>query len=354
MGWDAYNTLPKGTREEDVFRFLEMLGYRQVPRHLWVPKGVKTFSFWRDDHYRYITGIYAEVYREHKPMLTVHTRTSIWRGNFDSEFHNLTIKELKRRFGGYFRTDYGRNRYFKFDGPVIEKAEGGCYAAYTRFHSNWQDIQMFLSSVNEAKLGFWSMPGIEFTDVHSPKIMASNLAIVSLVSLVEDYFRACYVALLRYSPRRAEVLKGTRVTGQDLVSVADGASTVEEAISKWMSFQDISKICQSFKELDPTKMDFAGVLRRPYRRRRESLFDCVGRIIRQRHDLIHRAVVDPGYTPVEAMRDADSVYVSVRRIYQSLIATYGWNHEHPDLGVSIRGFRKSLSSVSDSGVMFRS
>ena len=352
MGWDGYNTFPKGTKEKDIFSFLEMLGYQAIPRGFWVPRGARAFSFWKDDHYRYITGVLAEVYRKNKAVLTVHTRTSIWCGDYDMKFHNLTVRELKRRFGGYFQTDEGRNRYFKLRGPTIEKAEGGCWGAYSRFHSNWKDIQTFLSSVKEADLGFPPLRGIELIDAHNPKIMASNLAVVSLVSLAEEYFRSCYIALLRYSARRVDVLKGARLVGQDLVSVADGAYTVEEAVSKWMSFQDISKICQSFKELDP-RLDFAGVLRKPYRRRKESLFDCFRRVIQQRHDLIHHAIVDPAYGPSEAMQDASLVYVGLRRIYESMIKTYGWSKEHPDLYSPLTRVIGSPRSPAGLGVGFR-
>ena len=98
---------------------------------------------------------------------------------------------------------------------------------------------------------------------------------------------------------------------------------MEEAITKSMSFQNIGKVCTYFKELD-SKLDLYGTLKKPYKRRRESMFDTFDRILHQRHEFIHRSKMNPNYTIEMAFKDLETVRAAVTRVYKYLISTYKW------------------------------
>ncbi len=51
---------------------------------------------------------------------------------------------------------------------------------------------------------------------------------------------------------------------EDLLAISNKELTVETAITKTMSFQNIGKICAYFRDLD-TRLDLAGTLKKPYK-----------------------------------------------------------------------------------------
>lgn len=330
MGCDCTNYLPKGTSSLDVEEYMGLLGYEKVERSQFTNPKSMPFSFWKDDNYRY-TGIYSEVAPGDDGGIQVWTRTTIWRSRFDSEYHNYTVKQLKKRFGGYFISDEGKNRYFKnSDEPKIEKAEGGCYAAYSRFHRNLVRAIAFIMNQSYDKDDFFPIRKIDFVDSMNPKIVSTNLVIPFLVSILEDYFRSSYVALLKYSTKKTSIVQNAKLSGPDLLAVSNNELSVEEAVSRWRSFQDIEKINNSFKELD-NRIDIHGILKKPYRRRKESFYEALVRLIKQRHELIHRADIDYTYYPENVIKDIDTVGKSIERVYRHLIKLYKWSDKHPDL-----------------------
>ncbi|MEW6353421.1 MAG: hypothetical protein AB1469_03855 [Pseudomonadota bacterium] len=325
MGYDCHNYFPKGTRATDVEDFLFLLGYKRGEKGPFSGMIGTPYYFYKDDDYKYITGIYSELYRdkEAKDQLVFWTRTTIWRSKFDSDFHNYTIRQLRNRFGGYFVSDYGKNRYFQYDGPVREKAEAGVYKAFSYFHSNVSRAKHFFSFANLLDDEKHKIQGVDFMDAHNPRILSANVLVPFVVSSVEDFLRSTYIALLRYSSNREKVVQNARLQGAEILAIDQGELTVPEAIAKWMSFQDLNKINNAFKELN-VKYDIHGILQRPYGRRRESFWSLLDRLIKQRHVLIHRAELNTDYRPEQLKRDIDLIYKAMWRIYQELVKINKW------------------------------
>src|SRR5258708_39863779 len=98
MGCDASNDLA-GASKRAVEEFLELLGYRRSTRHFARLPGASYFSYFKSDDYRHVTGVGATVV-PYPEGVVVHTRTTVWRSKTDSEFHNRTIRQLGKRFGG--------------------------------------------------------------------------------------------------------------------------------------------------------------------------------------------------------------------------------------------------------------
>lgn len=286
----------------------------------------RPYYYDKDDDYRYITGLYIELYREKEDpkQLKLWTRTTIWRSKFDSDLHNHTIRQLKKRFGGHFISDEGRNRYFTFDGPVREKAEAGAYKAFSLFNSNIKRAEQLIVFTNLSDEKGYKIQGIDFMDAINPRIVTANIVVPFLVSAVEDFFRSLYIALLRYSENRDRIIQNARLQGSELSAIDRGELTVPEAVAKWMSFQDMQKVGLAFKDLN-AKFDIPGWLRRPYGRHRISFWEHLNLLIGQRHVLIHRAEIVTNYTPQLLNRDIDFTWKALWRVYNELIKVHGWN-----------------------------
>lgn len=147
---------------------------------------------------------------------------------------------------------------------------------------------------------------------------------------MEDYFRSTYIALLSYSSKKEDILRKMQLRGSEIVSISMGEMTVEEAIAKSHSFQDMKRISEIYKNLNP-KIDIYGILNKPYRRRKETTYKTFERLIQQRHDLIHKAKVNSRYNLQLALKDVRTVHLGIERIYRTLIGLFNWNKEHPDL-----------------------
>jgi hypothetical protein len=325
VGCDCTNYFPKGTKEADVEEFLLLLGFKRGKKGPFSGMRGKPYYYDKDDDYRHITGLYVELYRDKKEpsQLKLWTRTTISRSKFDSELHNNTVRHLKKRFGGHFVSDEGRNRYFTFDGPVREKAEAGAFMAFSFFDSNIKRAQHVLSFAGLLDDTRYRIQGVDFMDSHNPRVVTANIVVPFLVSAFEDYFRTLYIALLRYSDNRERIIQNARLPGAELAAIDRGELTVLDAVAKWMSFQDMRKISGAFKELS-AKFDVHGWLRRPYGRQKQSFWDQLNRLIDQRHDLIHRAEIATDYTPHRLQKDLELTWRALWRVYQELIRAHGW------------------------------
>lgn len=329
MGWDATSYLKKGTKANEVGLFLEALGFTKVkpePGDL-----IKEIGYYKPDDDpdgEYLNGLYVQVANTPQGP-QVWTRANISRTRNDRDLHNWTLRELRARFGGHWHSDFGHNRYFKDDGPHITGAECGCLKAFHYFHNSTVRAKLFLSNQRFDDENWYPIKKLTVIDQMNPKIVATNVIVPFLVAIVEEYFRATYVALLRASEKRASIFKSARVSEVELLAISQGQMTVEHAVSRWKSFQDMKRITESFAELDK-RINVHAVLSKPYKRRKESLYQTFERLIEMRHDLIHRATLNVRYLPQDVVRDVESVSAGIKRIYQAIIAVHDWD---PDFGM---------------------
>ena len=326
MGYDGTNFIPKGTPRKDVEQFMVYLGYEKLEKDKLTGRRSTPFSYYRDKDYRHITGVYSEVYADGHGGIGVWTRTTIWRSETDKDIQNHTIKELRKRFGGHFATDYGKNRYFRDNAPYIEKAEGGCYEAYSRFRGNLVRMRVFMMNQPFGEDHGPPITEIDFMDSMNPKIIATNLVVSFLVSIIEDYLRSSYVALLKYSDRREQIFGNARVGSSELLGISADDLTVEEAVSRRRSFQDLKKAQAALREVD-ANIDIHGSLARPIEDQDERPYDAISRLIQHRHDLIHSASLNHAYYPDIARRDVETVATGIQRVYADLRKLYGWQED---------------------------
>jgi hypothetical protein len=145
--------------------------------------------------------------------------------------------------------------------------------------------------------------------------------------VIETWFRAIYEALLRYSPRRLEVLRGIQFNAADLIDEDGDAMPFERAIARRMPFQNAGKAFAAFKNLDP-KLDLCAPLLHPYKKRKASLYSCLDRFLRRRHSMIHGAEIDERYTTKLLIRDIGDMEASVFRMYDTILDRYGWSKDY--------------------------
>lgn len=309
MGRDTTNILSPTAKKKDLQDFLIILGYE---------KHFHDYFFYYDKKSReQITGVSATI--NNKLPIEVCIRTTFWRSIKDHEIHNWTVRQLRNRFGGDFKSDEGKNKYLKYDGVIRRKAEAGCALAYHNFQNNITILHGFLSIIKNSEKKF---PLYEFTTMYNPLISSTNIGLPFMISVMEEYLRSVYISLLLYSPIKKDIFKRTNIQTEELFDVAENNSTIEEVISQFKSFQNISLINKNFKELN-NNLSFIDTLKRfnPRQKYDEKLTI----IITNRHNIIHRFQMDLAYTIKEFERDLNLIEKVVQIFYDRIISLNKWN-----------------------------
>lgn len=270
-----------------------------------------------ENPFEYFTGVSAFIACRRSAAPSVHTRTTVWRNRADSDLHNRTVRQLYLRFGGSFSSDEGRKRYLRFDGEGRTGADAGCYIAFWRFETNYARIGVHRQSRTIAR-----HPSADFLGDHDPEVVANNLLVPYLVAVAEDYFRTAWIAIFHHSPRRADVLRASRIAADDLVHV-DRSWDVSELVARRRTFQNVGAIDRNFRDVD-SKLDIGGILKRPFRRRRVSLYQSLHDLFERRHTLVHRAELALPYDERRLAADVENVRHGIERIHLGLQRHYEW------------------------------
>jgi hypothetical protein len=167
---------------------------------------------------------------------------------------------------------------------------------------------------------------LEFLDQMNPRLLSNNLLLPYLVSVLEDYFKSTFVALLQFSDRKEVFLRGARLSAEHLLKISSREFSVEAAIAETLPFQRLSAICQHFKSLEPN-LDLAGALRKPYRRRKKSLLETLEEMVLRRHAFIHQGKLDTSFDDADIKRTLDDLEESVIRCYRRITDYYRWEFD---------------------------
>jgi hypothetical protein len=190
MGWDATFYFPAGTRRKDAEHFLTLIGYKIVAPDRTSREAKATLFFLptNDDPAR-LSSLTATIYVADEADLVATSRTNIWATHRDIELQNTMLRELKTYFGGHFESDFGKNRYFKSEGPKRIGVEAACFAAAFRFLNSIVSVS-FLNSwaADKSEQKPTRESDLIWMNQMNPSVLTANLGAVHLVSLVEDFF----------------------------------------------------------------------------------------------------------------------------------------------------------------------
>lgn len=320
MGYDANIYIPKGNTKKEVEEQLILLGYEKIYSSTFYRGNTK-------NDFQHETGVYAflKEINDDKNKFSIWIRTQIFANSYDLEFQNRTLKHFKKYFNTYFISDNGKNRYFVYDKSLfLTSPENGCYLAILNLHNKFVSLMYTIKKYPEDNEGELIL--LE-NGIPSPSVLNANVYLSFLCSLVEQYFKETYVVLLTYSKRKEEILKnGNKLSYYDLCDISDGKLTVERAFANGLSFQNMYKICYNYKNLDKT-LDLNSILKKPYKRRKESLFDSINRILEQRHSMIHRIEYDLDYNSANLINDIENVKEIIRRTYKYICEKNNWKEQ---------------------------
>ena len=238
---------------------------------------------------------------------------------YDLQKMNETLRSLKLYCDASFESDYGKNRYFP-ENNFIKYAESGCYFAVERLFNNFSILSMALSRYPDDIEGDKAM--YEMYGLPTPSTFNANVYSTYLCSLIEEYFRSTYIALLKFSSRKDKILN-VKFSPYDLIDISNGKKTVEEVFASTLSFQNIKKSCANFRNLD-NGLDIGIALKRPYHKRKKNLYEQVNEILERRHGLIHHLELDGDYSTENLQKDIEDITAAIKRVYKYLCEYYNW------------------------------
>ena len=286
MSYTSESQLPETANRRRVQELVELLGYKRIRDDLRVPNMIASY-IWHDvNDYKSWAGVELQIYFE-LGKLTINTRSTVSRSYWDLSHQNKTIRAIKNFFGGDFTTDAGKNRCWRPDGPPPSPVSSGCYLARWHFDSALMKARIYLMTRKlEGDIAREKSTGLGFLDQMNPRLLSNNLLVPYVIAIWEEYFRSTFAATLKYTDKRGSVLKRARLSHAQLEQIAIENKPIEDAISECFSFQRPSIICDNFKLLDG-KLDIASAMRKPYRRRKMTLYDSIEAPVENRNAFVH-------------------------------------------------------------------
>jgi hypothetical protein len=350
MSYETTNYLPKGVSKRHAAEFAELLGYKRTGSyaHLGMPE-VASMGYFEEKDYRSWEIVELSIgFSEERHVVYVHTRTGVGRSHYDFEMQNRTVREFRRRFGGTAVKDGGNGEGYD-PGPPVPPAASGCYLAMQRLDWNLTRVNYYLH------FGFVLPDSDELAKAQkiwpqmrqlNPEVFISNVLITYLASAMEDYFKSSYIALLTYADRKPAILKGIRLSGEQLAQISASRLTVEQAVAEVLPFQRLAAVGRHFADVDQ-KLDVLAPLKWPYRRRKVSLLDRLEDLVTRRHSLIHGMHIDIELDRERLGGFIHDLTVGISRVYEGITYHYGWPFELPSSSNFPLSSRRSAPKGAD-------
>lgn len=322
MSYESESVLPSSTRLAQVQDIVALLGYKKGNDYLNVPNRVANYFWYEEADYQSWAGVELDIYRDPGGVIMVTTRSRSCRSYWDLIQQNKTLKLIRDLLGGYFTTDAGRNHYWHPDEPPPSPLSSGCFLARWRFHNGLGRAHVYLMNRQfEGSIARATPSGLGYLDELNPRLLSNNFLLPYVVAIWEDYFRSTFTAALKYSNQRESALKKARLSHVHLEQVALGTQTIERAIAESFSFQRPSLIADNFRLIDP-KLDVGGAMRKPYKRRKISLYDSIEALIDERNAFVHEGLMNMTLYDRQLKKTLDDIVAAVDRAYECIADHY--------------------------------
>ena len=313
MSYTSTNTLPEGTILSAV-KVIELLGYKKYSDGFTITDRIGSYFWTATLPDISFVGVELSIYKKNN-AIKIYTRTSIGRSYWDLEHQNKTIKYLKRYFGGTFDTDEGSNRYLKVESEEPSRLASELYVARWKFHNALVLPIVYLENrTMDANLAGETPMGFEFIDQVNPRFFSNTTIIPYILGAWEEFLRSSFVAFFHQGVCTSKVFRNVRFRPEEYMDILKGEKTLEEQMADSLSFQRPSVIDSNFKLINE-KIDIVGVLRKPYRRRKTSLFEFVDKLVDERNEFVHRGMMVRYVTDNDIKRAIEDLEVAGDRIY---------------------------------------
>ncbi len=317
MSYESRSVFPQGTPVSRVRELIDLLGYRKHKKE-------KNWYFWYDaKDFRSHTSVELYLHWQDNGQLVVSTRTNSSRSYWDMVQQNKTIRLFRDLLGAPFETDAGKNRCWKPENQMTP-IQSGCYLAMWRFNNAMITPRIYLESRTlKGQIASPNPTGFRPLDEMNPRLFSNNLLLPYLVAVWEEFFKSTFSVLLSYSPDRASALKRAKMSSDKLEHVAAGKQSVEVTLAQSFSFQRPSIVAKNFQLINP-KFDLAGALRKPYRRRKRSLFDTVEHYVDIRNEFVHTGNMELTLTDSKITTAIKDFRAAVDRSYLAIGKHFGF------------------------------
>lgn len=323
MSYTSRNKFPPNVSIKRVHEVIDLLGYKRYRDDVRTPNMIGNYHWYDANEYRSWYGVELQLYKEDN-RISVDTRSTVSRSHWDLLHQNKTIKILRDLFGGNFETDAGKNRYWHPDSPPPSPLQSGCFLARWRFKNALMKVQIYLQSRQlTGDIAREKPVGIHYIDELNPRLLSNNFIIPYVIAVWEEYFRSTFTAALQYADRREHVLKRARLSHTQLEQIAINDRPLERAISETFSFQRPSLIGENFRLLD-SRLDLAAAMRRPFRRRRVTLYDRIEGLVEGRNAFVHSGKMNQLLYDRELRNVLTDVVEAVDRCYISIGDHFGF------------------------------
>ena len=112
---------------------LQKVAQTTIPSEVYLAR--KTSVIPLDDHGK-------EVWEVPNCDWVLRTRTSSWASSFDKEFHNQTVRTVRKEFGGRFYNDhFGNNRYIVVEKEHSTAESRGLFAVRERLEGELRHLE---------------------------------------------------------------------------------------------------------------------------------------------------------------------------------------------------------------------
>lgn len=324
MSYCSENKIPADVSLGRVIEVIELLGYIKVRNPLKTKVQV-AFYVWNGDKKSIsFAGIELYIYK-YADCISVQTRTSIGRSYWDLKHQNKTISLIRSLFGGSFTTDEGNNRYMSFDCPEPSKLACSLYLSRWRLKNALQRPTAYLDSRNvNHDLVHGEFIKARWLDDLNPILLSNNSLIPYIIGCWESYFRQLFVSIIIYADSIPEqALKNCRLSGFELLQAARDPDQLVWRLADSLSFQRPGIIAENFRRLN-SSIDIGAWLRKPYHRRKKSLFESISEIIDLRDAIVHAGITSCTLSDNEIRRILFDLTEAANRVYDGLGKVYGF------------------------------
>jgi hypothetical protein len=317
MSLDLYLRSKSAPSKEEVETELFGLGWTRGEHMLFEP--TDSFVWFHQENYESTRGAWIFVREpdeaDPKGTRTVfHGYTNAGRSYEDLDALNVTMRALRRRFGGsLWDPQRGVSGYLINDIPRLSPSEKACGFTYIRFQQNLARARFLREEIDEnARKRIELVGSLSFE--RAP--LVNNLLLTFFVASFEAFLKELFIAYVDTNPSlHAKVyLRRKKFDAEVVQKLVSGIQTLGAAEADQYTFQNIASAHAAYS-------DFLGVdLYKLWRRKRKYgrsfylVMDLIEELLARRHRIVHSADIDLHLSATDVDRYAHGLQAAAEHL----------------------------------------